>query len=334
MNLREIAARARVSTATVSRALNRVPTVDPRLVRRVWDVVDEFHYYPNTQARALVLGSSRIFGLIIEEITNPFFAEIVQAFEQIAVQKEYEILLCSIGFDPGRTELVIRRMMERRVDGVAILTFGIQEQLVQALQLKNIPLVIADPGQQFAGTVGIRIDYLQGIRQAVRHLAALRHSRIGFVTGPSHTSSAVLQKEAFEDSTHEIGLDTPSEFVVAGHLTTECGRMALRKLMAISTPPTAVLCSNNMTAIGLLAEARERGIGVPQGLSVVGVEDIYLSPFTVPPLTTIGISRLELAELAFCALVRAAQDRGKRATGSDYWLIPSLVVRQSTGLAP
>jgi LacI family transcriptional regulator len=110
--------------------------------------------------------------------------------------------------------------------------------------------------------------------------------------------------------------------------------MALRKLMAISNPPTAVLCSNNMTAMGLLAEARERGIGVPQGLSVVGVEDIYLSPFTVPPLTTIGISRLELAELAFCALVRAAQDRGKRATGSDYWLIPSLVVRQSTGLAP
>jgi LacI family transcriptional regulator len=86
MNLREIAARARVSTATVSRALNRVPTVDPRLVRHVWEVVDEFHYYPNTQARALVLGSSRIFGLIIEEITNPFFAEVVQAFEQIAVQ--------------------------------------------------------------------------------------------------------------------------------------------------------------------------------------------------------------------------------------------------------
>jgi DNA-binding LacI/PurR family transcriptional regulator len=202
-------------------------------------------------------------------------------------------------------------MIERRVDGVAILTVGIQEQLVEALQLGNIPLVIAGSGQQFAGTVGIKIEYLQGIRQAVRHLAALRHWRIGFVTGPSHTSSAVLQKEAFEGSTHEIGLDTPSELIVEGNLTMECGRMALRKWMAMSNPPTAVLCSNNMTAIGLLAEARERGIAVPQGLSVAGVEDIYLSPFTVPPLTTIGISRLELAELAFRALLHGAQDRGK-----------------------
>lgn len=108
MNLREIAARARVSTATVSRALNRVPTVDASLARRVWEVVDEFHYYPNTQARALVLGSSRIFGLIIEEVTNPFFAEVVQAFEQIVVQKQYEILLCSIGLDPARTAQTAR----------------------------------------------------------------------------------------------------------------------------------------------------------------------------------------------------------------------------------
>jgi DNA-binding LacI/PurR family transcriptional regulator len=334
VNLRDIAARAGVSTATVSRALNRVPTVDPSLARRVWEVVDEFHYYPNTQARALVLGSSRIFGLIIEEVTNPFFAEVVQAFEQIAVQKQYEILLCSIGFDPGRTELIVRRMIERRVDGVAILTFGIQERLVEAFRIKNIPLVIADAGQQFAGTIGIKIDYLHGIQQAVRHLAALRHSRIGLVTGPSHTSSAVLQKDAFEDSMHEIGLDIPSEFIVVGNLTTECGRTALRKLMATSNRPTAVLCSNNLTAIGLLAEARERGIQVPQGLSVVGVEDIDLSRFTVPPLTTIGISRLELAERAFTALVREAQDRGRMATGFEYLLRPNLVVRQSTGLAP
>jgi len=334
MNLRDIAARARVSTATVSRALNRVPTVDPRLATRVWQVVDEFHYYPNTQARALVLGSSRIFGLIIEEITDPFCAEFVQAFEQIAVQNQYEILLCSIGSDPGRTELIARRMIERRVDGVAMLTSSSQELLVETLQRRSMPMVIADAGQRFAGTVGIKIDYQHAIRQAVHHLTTLHHSRIAFVTGPSHTNSAMLQKAAFEASMQESGLEVPSELVVSGNLTAECGRAALRELMAMAIRPTAVLCSNDVTAMGLLAEARANGIAVPEGLSVAGIEDIYLSSFTVPPLTTLRICRFDLANLAFSALVREARDPGSTPTDSEYLLIPNLVIRQSTGLAP
>src|SRR5215510_4069353 len=116
MDIREIARRARVSTATVSRAINRVPTVDPQLSKRVWKVVEELGYYPNTQARALVSGKSRIFGLIVSEITNPFFPEIVQTFEDIAVRNNYEILLTSTVHDPKRMELAVRRMIERRVD--------------------------------------------------------------------------------------------------------------------------------------------------------------------------------------------------------------------------
>src|SRR6202040_1872049 len=123
MDLREIARRAKVSTATVSRAINHVPTVNPQLAKRVWKVVDELGYYPNTQARALVSGRSRIFGLIISDITNPFFPEIVQVFEAIAVQRDYEILLSSTGNDPRRMEGAVRRMLERRVEGVAVLTF-------------------------------------------------------------------------------------------------------------------------------------------------------------------------------------------------------------------
>ena len=127
MDIREIAKRAKVSTATVSRAINRVPTVDPQLAKRVWRVVEELGYYPNTQARALVSGKTRIFGLIVSEITNPFFPEIVQSFEDIAVQHNYEILLTSTVHDPKRMEMSVRRMLERRVEGVAILTFGMEE---------------------------------------------------------------------------------------------------------------------------------------------------------------------------------------------------------------
>src|SRR6202789_2353286 len=150
MDLREIARRARVSTATASRAINRVPTVDPQLSRRVWKVVDELGYYPNTQARALVSGKSRIFGLIVSEITNPFFPEIVQAFEDIAVQNHYEILLTSTVHDPKRMELAVRRMIERRVDGVAILTFGMEDSLLDHLRFRKVPLVFVDVGPHLA----------------------------------------------------------------------------------------------------------------------------------------------------------------------------------------
>ena len=119
MDIREIARRAKVSTATVSRAINRIPTVDPQLAKRVWKVVEELGYYPNTQARALVSGRSRLFGLIVSEITNPFFPEIVQTFENQAVENNYEILVTSTVHDPKRMESSVRRMIERRVDGVA-----------------------------------------------------------------------------------------------------------------------------------------------------------------------------------------------------------------------
>ena len=134
MDIREIAKRARVSTATVSRTINRIPTVNPQLAKRVWNVVEELGYYPNTQARALVSGRSRIFGLIISEITNPFFPEIVQVFERIAVQHHYEIMLTSTGNDPTQMEMAVRRMIERRVEGVAIMTFGMEEVLARGLE--------------------------------------------------------------------------------------------------------------------------------------------------------------------------------------------------------
>src|ERR1700745_3832984 len=114
MDIREIAKRARVSTATVSRVVNRVPTVNPQMAKRVWNVIEELGYYPNTQARALVSGRSRIFGLIISDITNPFFPEIVQVFETIAVQQRYEILLTSTENAPKRMKSAVRRMIERR----------------------------------------------------------------------------------------------------------------------------------------------------------------------------------------------------------------------------
>src|SRR5215472_3904417 len=155
MDIRQVASRAKVSTATVSRTINRIPTVDPQLARRVWRVVEELGYYPNSAARSLSSRRSRVFGLIVSEITNPFFPEIVQTFENLAVQHNYEILLTSTVHDPKRMELSVRRMIERRVDGVAILTFGMEDSLLEHLRIRKVPLVFVDVGPDMPGVCKI-----------------------------------------------------------------------------------------------------------------------------------------------------------------------------------
>jgi LacI family transcriptional regulator len=334
MDIREIARRAKVSTATVSRTINRVPTVDPQLAKRVWKVVEDLGYYPNTQARALVSGKSRIFGLIVSEITNPFFPEIVQAFEDIAVQHNYEILLTSTVHDPKRMELAVRRMIERRVDGVAILTFGMEDALVEDLRFRKVPLVFVDVGPNVPGVSNIRVNYQHGIRQAVHHLAAYRHTRIAFVTGPSELKSAMARKAAFEVAMQEIGLQVPPEMIVEGDHRMEGGMRALVRLAGLPNRPTAILCSNDMTAVGVMREAYECGIVIPRDLSLVGFDDIRLSQFTTPPLTTVQMSQTLLAEYAFQALLSEAQRNSAGPAGNEYELLTTLVLRRSTALAP
>jgi LacI family transcriptional regulator len=331
MDIREIARRAKVSTATVSRAINRVPTVDPQLAKRVWKVVDELGYYPNTQARALVLGRSRIFGLIVSEITNPFFPEIVQTFENLAVENNYEILLTSTVHDPKRMESSVRRMIERRVDGVAILTFGMEDALIEHLRYRKVPLVFVDVGPDVPGVANIRINYLSGIRQAVQHLAALRHTRIAFIAGPQHLKSAMARRDGFKASMSEIGLAT--DLIVVGDHKLEGGMKAFGELYALDQPPTAVMCSNDMTAIGVMREAYEREVKIPDELSVVGFDDIHLTEFTIPPLTTVQMSQHELAKIAFRALLNEVDEPGTQQH-HKYELITNLVLRRSTALAP
>src|SRR5215471_17652884 len=332
MDIREIARRAKVSTATVSRTINRLPTVDPQLSRRVWKVVDELGYFPNTQARALVSGRSRIFGLVVSEITNPFFPEIVQTFENLAVENNYEILLTSTVHDPKRMESSVRRMIERRVDGVAILTFGMEDTLIEHLRFRKVPLVFVDVGPDVPGIANIRINYLNGIRQAVQHLAALRHTRIAFVAGPSHLKSAVARKEAFKTAMTEIGLSP--ELIVVGNHRMEGGMQSLLELNRLSSRPTAVLCSNDMTAIGVMREAYEQRIRVPDDLSVVGFDDIHLAEFTIPPLTTVQMSQHNLAKIAFNALLEEVDSQNSTRESRKYELVTNLVHRKSTTLAP
>jgi LacI family transcriptional regulator len=333
MNIREIAERARVSAATVSRVVNCIPTVNRKLAKRVWNTVGELGYSPNRQARGLVSGKSRILGLVVSAMTDPFSPEIIQSFETHAVQRGYEILVTSTLHDPKRIELSARRMIERRIEGVAVLTFG-SELLVEILRAQGIPLVYVDVEPCFSKASAVRIDYGHGIRQTVQHLAALRHERIGYVTGPSNSKTASAKRSAFEKCIAEIGLRASSELIFARDDTVEGGMSTFTYLAQLRNRPTAIICSNDMTAVGVMRRSYELGFAVPQDLSVVGFDDIPLARFINPPLTTVRVPQAELGRLAFHALISEV-DRAEHETSKpkEYVLSTDLVLRRSTALA-
>jgi DNA-binding LacI/PurR family transcriptional regulator len=328
LDIRSVAAKANVSIATVSRTINRVPTVDAKLAKRVWSAIDELGYVPNTQARALGSGRSGMLGLVVSEITNPFFPELIQGFEDVAIENGFEILISSTNYDPKRMEVCIRRLLERKAEGVAILTFGIEQPLFEQLAERNIPLVFVDEGPDRKGVSLLKVDYEHGIRQGVQHLAELGHKRVGFISGPMRLHSARLRSEAFEHALQECGIEARAEWQVEGDHTLEGGIRAMEKILESESRPTAVMCSNDMTAIGVLHKAFRVGMRVPADLSVIGYDDIQMARVTIPPLTSVQMSRLDLAKAAVKALRAHIVDGAMPQR--EYKIETHLIVREST----
>lgn len=329
LDIHAVARLAKVSIATVSRTINHVPTVNPKMAKRVREAIRELNYFPNTQARALVSGRSGLLGLIVSEITNPFFPELIQGFEDVAVEHGYEILIGSTNYEPERMQRCIRRMMERNAEGVAVMTFGIEQPLLNQLADRHIPLVFVDVAPEKPGISLLRVDYHHGIRQGVQHLAALGHRSIGFVTGPLRLHSARSRLSAFEQSLEECGLPIEKRLIVEGDHTMEGGIAAAERLLAEKRRPTAVLCSNDMLAIGVLHRVTRAGLRVPDDMSIIGFDDIRMAEMMMPPLTSIQMSRAELARAAVTAL-RAHVE--KTSPQREYPIETRLVVRQSTGV--
>src|SRR3984893_12724471 len=183
MSIREVAKMARVSIATVSRTINKASSVDPKTAARVRKVINELRYFPNSQARSLVSGRSRILGLIVSDITNPFFPELVKGFEDVAIHHGYEIMVSSTNYDSARMALCVRRLLERKVEGVAIMTSEMDQPVLDQLVRRKVPTVFLDVGSVHALISNIQVDYACGIDQAVEHLLELGHRRMGFISG-------------------------------------------------------------------------------------------------------------------------------------------------------
>lgn len=327
MNIREVAKKARVSTATVSRTINNSEKVKPATAARVRKAIEELRFFPNTHARALVSGHSRTLGLIISDITNPFFPDLVKSFEDQAVQRGKEVIIGNTDYNPKRMAGCIRRMVERKVDGVAIMTSEADPALMMELTRRNIPTVFMDTGKPGVHTANIRIDYAQGIHEGVHHLVTLNHRRIAFITGPMNLESARMRYSAFVSGLKSRGIFDES-LVEKGNHRIEGGAIAMRNLLKLPRRPTAVIASNDLTAIGALGVIHESGLRVPEDISLIGFDDISFAHLTQPPLTTVILSRTQLAIMAFAAL--DALIHGKNDSLTDLTITTHLVMRSST----
>ncbi|HUO29577.1 MAG TPA: LacI family DNA-binding transcriptional regulator [Bryobacteraceae bacterium] len=331
MKIQEVARLAKVSTATVSRTINTPALVNSQTATRVWKAIEKLGYYPNTNARSLVSGRSRILGLIVSDITNPFFPELVKGFEDVAIQQGYEILVSSTDYDSERMAICVRRMLERKVEGVAIMTSEMDKHLVDQLAHRNVPMVFLDVGPPGKRTSNIVVDYAMGINEAVDHLLALGHRKVGFIGGPSGLKSARIRRTAFLRLLSRHGIGRDSRLVDAGDHTVDGGLAAMVRVLDSGPRPTAMLASNDLTAIGMMRAVRRAGLVVPRDISVVGFDDIRLAEFTEPPLTTVRLSRGELAERAFHALL---SDLNGEPHGGGVKVETHLVVRETTCPAP
>jgi DNA-binding LacI/PurR family transcriptional regulator len=331
MNLEQVALRARVSTATVSRVLNHASVVKNSTRARVMKAIEELKYHPNLHARSLAGGKSRTIGVIASNMENPFFFDIYKTVASDAHARGYEVLMANTDYRAEQLVTSIRLMIGRRVEGLAAVVSEMAPELIDELTGSGIPVVFYDVGAPRPNITNIRVNYRRGIDKVIDYLHSVGHERLGFIghhsmLGPiNERMKAVMDAVARYPSmeVHVAGADTD---------TLEGGRQAARALLGAGKQPTAIVCVNDITAVGALRELRERGIRVPEDISVTGFDNVNLSEFCYPALTTVHIPRERIGHIICDCLIQPAH--ASEATDHDIVIDPEFVLRDSTGPAP
>lgn len=331
MDMRDIAKIAGVSSATVSRVINGLNSVRPATAERVRRVIEEHRFIPNGSATTLKYGRSSTYGLIIPDITNPFFPEFIHAFEGLLADTDRNMLMATTASHPPRVQKTIHRMLVSQVDGIALLASEIETEPIEAMMKNRVPLVTMDRRVVGKGLSDVSVDNDRGMREAISHLVRLRHRKIGYIGGIAGPTISDHRLNSFIDAMQSHGLQVETQFLRIGNFRISGGETAMTELLELNKRPTAVVTANDLTAIGALRVIHRNGLTVPDDFSVVGFDDIELSDIVYPPLTTIHLPRHEMAKKFVSALAAFAQD--PRGPGHQYKIETSLVVRSSTGPA-
>lgn len=283
--IRDVARHAGVSTATVSRALSGLSTVRPATRDTVVAAATTLGYRPSGIARSLKLRSTRTLGLLVTDIANPYFPEIVRAVEDAALERGHTLLLCTGAEDPGREAMYLELLAERRVDGIIIASSGLQERHREWLSGARVPVVLVNCTSVGPALPAILSDNQSGGRLAAEHLLGLGHRHLGHVSAPRRYTAAGERLEGIEEA---VAAYADAELaVVEGDAHVEGAETATHALLDRHPETTGVLCYNDLSAIGALRALRARGLQVPGDMSVVGYDDIAAAGWVEPPLTTV-----------------------------------------------
>jgi LacI family transcriptional regulator len=310
--MKDVAKMAGVSITTVSHVLNGTRPIAAATRARVMQAIEKTSYYKNTGARFLVRGQSEIFGMIISDIENPFFPQLVKSFERSCTAAGFELLLGMTNYEQPKAEAAVRRMIENRVRGAAVMTSQLDERLVTQLLKADIPVVSLDSPVIGRNRCRASIDYATGIEQAVAHLSHLGHVQVAIVHGPLSRVSVLRYHDQLKASIMAHKMRLLDE--VDGDNTPEGGAQAAAKLLSARIRPTAIFFGNDEMAIGGLGEAANLGLSVPADLSIVGSDDIPFTRYSRPAISTVRIPRDELGPAVFAQLEKLLATKRRRGT--------------------
>src|SRR5947209_5950456 len=330
LTIRDVAKAAGVSTATVSNVLNKTGKVGQRTHRVVLSAVKRLGYIPDVHARHLASRDSRTLGIIVSDIENPFFPEVIKSFETRARQLGYDAILSDTNYDPRRTRKAAERMMEHKVRGVAVMTSEISLQLIHELARRRIAVTFLDLAPVRRYMSNLRIDYASGIKKIVEYLYGSGHRRIAFVAGRPRLKSNVARLQAYEKCMLALGLEPGP--ILPGDLRFEGGLAAGLTIANLLPRPTAVMAINDLTAVGVIKGLMKAGCRVPQDISVTGFDKTLLAEYSNPSITTVDIHRDTLGQIAADALHELS--RSADPQGREYQITAELIPGDSSGPAP
>ncbi|RLP74555.1 LacI family transcriptional regulator [Mycetocola tolaasinivorans] len=324
---RDIALAAGVSQATVSNVLNRPEIVAPETLKRVNDVIESMNFVVNDSARTLRAGHSRALGVIALDLSNPFWGEVTRGIEATASQLGYSVLLGSSEEKLDKETRLLRLFEENRVEGILVSSVDIGSETLATLYEHGMKVVLLDQPDPAGTYSSVSLDQVQGARLAAQHLLEQGHRRIAFINIPHSVSWSRDRLQGLSEGIAAAGLD-PAEVITEitiESMTAHAAEPAVETLLAGSPDVTAVLCANDMVALGVLKQLSERGVTVPRDLSVVGFDDSYFASMLSPALTTVRQHPFELGQTAAEMIIKATDGVVPESVLFD----PELIVRQS-----
>jgi len=329
ITIREVAQRAGVSVATVSRVFNSTAPVSKATRRRVFEAASALRYVPNLAARSLITRRTHTLGIVIPDLHGEFFSEIMRGVDQVANQHGYHLLVSNSHSDRRAAEAATRNM-RGRVDGLIVMAPEMDGEFLAATVPDHIPVIMINSSADMTGRDSLRIDNFTGAYEMVEHLIAHGHTRIALLCGSHSNNDARERARGYRSALTAAGLEVQPQLMIAGDFTEAAGFSGALKLLELAAPPTAVFAANDSMAIGALSALRSRGLRVPDDVAVAGFDDIPIAGYLTPTLTSVRVRISELGARACEQLLHAIQHENQHEPIN--MVIPTeLVPRRSCG---